>query len=348
MEISVLAAGTGDSILIAFEDEQGLLRHILVDGGDCPTGYNTGLRARVRDLAAAGHRLDLVVVTHQDRDHIQGIRWLLDDARSGAFDVAPDRLFGDFWFNGPKLVRHVLQPQAKPADISLRDAASLEASLGAVASRLDWRGGGTVAVPSETVMFGARLTVLSPTNVELLALAHHHPEVSRAADHNMSIDCLLARYREEQSEKLDSGRSNATSIAFLIEHNGASALMLGDAVPSVLDDSLERLLLRRGMSHLEVDAIKLSHHASQHNLSRRFLAMVHSRRYIVSTNGRRHHHPHKATLAKVLAEARTERSVFYFNYEHVMKSLGCTAGEMFAHRFSCVGPGSSEACELML
>ena len=75
IEIEVLPANEGDCILITIENED---MHILIDGGTAET-YRNYLRSRLIQLRNEGKKIDLLIVTHIDNDHIGGIIELLKE-----------------------------------------------------------------------------------------------------------------------------------------------------------------------------------------------------------------------------------------------------------------------------
>jgi len=73
IKITMLPAKAGDCILIEFLKEN---YHILIDGGYADTYYNY-LKDILADLSAKGKRIQLLVITHIDADHIRGIQAFL-------------------------------------------------------------------------------------------------------------------------------------------------------------------------------------------------------------------------------------------------------------------------------
>lgn len=69
IEVELLPANEGDCILITIIKED---IHILIDGGTSDT-YRNCLRERLIQLKKQGKRIDLLIVTHIDNDHIGGI-----------------------------------------------------------------------------------------------------------------------------------------------------------------------------------------------------------------------------------------------------------------------------------
>lgn len=89
--IEMLPAAHGDCLWIEYgvgEDA----RRILIDGGPAVT-YKS-LRERILHLPEGERRIDLLVVTHIDADHIEGVIRLLQDAEDLELSI------GRIWFNG--------------------------------------------------------------------------------------------------------------------------------------------------------------------------------------------------------------------------------------------------------
>lgn len=112
MKVKFLPAFNGDSILITFMDNENQERNILIDGGT-PKTYdflvNSRGKTKIEDLKTVlkkiskkGSKIDLLILTHIDEDHIGGLlRWFSLDK------LAPD-LIGKIWFNSAKLIAEKL------------------------------------------------------------------------------------------------------------------------------------------------------------------------------------------------------------------------------------------------
>ena len=94
IEIVMFPAGSGDCILLHFIKEH---FRILIDGGYVYT-FNNYLKTYLERLGKMGESIDLLIVTHIDRDHINGIKKFLKvngDAKH------PNIIFvKEIWFNG--------------------------------------------------------------------------------------------------------------------------------------------------------------------------------------------------------------------------------------------------------
>ena len=139
---------------------------------------------------------------------------------------------------------------------------------------------------------------------------------------------------------LDSTIENRVSIALLIELNGKSILFLGDANPDIVEDSVKKLLMFRGIEKLKVDVFKLAHHASHRSLSLSLMALIHSNCFVISTNGKKSNLPNKLTFAKILnRESKNgELDNFIFNYDEVMNNLKFSEDDTKDFYFRCLKP----------
>ena len=168
--IEMLPAAHGDSLWITYGSPDDA-RYILIDGGIRYTYKN--LRERILALPPDHRRLELLIITHVDADHIEGCIRLLQDKKLG-LDIR------EIWFNG--------QPQLDglpdPARIDMLGAKQGE-FLGALirqyetqAGRSVWNssfGGKAVMVPDTGDLIskdinGLKLTIVSPGLDQLLEL----------------------------------------------------------------------------------------------------------------------------------------------------------------------------------
>lgn len=118
----------------------------------------------------------------------------------------------------------------------------------------------------------------------------------------------------------DKAEANGSSIAFLMEYKDPEderekkCLMTGDAFPSVIKKSLERLPSYDG-SKIKVDLLKVSHHGSRNNTSEDLLKLLNCTHYLFSSSGQKFYHPDKDAVARVLIHGRGQsKPQLYFNY----------------------------------
>jgi hypothetical protein len=353
--VELLPAKHGDAIWIEYS-AAGSTRRMLVDGG--PIGAYDALEARVRRVPKNERLLELLVVTHVDSDHIEGIIKLLDQPQLGL------RL-RDLWFNGWTQLTWPLFDE--PATRSPMHGSFLEVRIRDHAQPWNrWFGGRAVmasrtALPVVDLDGGCRVTVLSPNAKRLESL---RTAWERAAaqldvmpdDLDFFAERLLAarRYRDASEatadpgvpqaafpRRLDPSVANGSSIALLVEFEGRSCLLLGDAHASVLEASIRQLLANRGQDRLHVDAVKASHHGSAANLSAPLLALLDAEMFLFSTNSEHHGHPDESAIELVLRSARRPPTLV-FNYRTRKTGIWGEASRLKQYGHQVVYPDPGE------
>jgi hypothetical protein len=145
----------------------------------------------------------------------------------------------------------------------------------------------------------------------------------------------------------DQAVPNGSSIAFLAEYAGKSALFLADAHPDAVVASLKRLCKERGVKRLKVDAVKVSHHGSKGNTNDALLGLVESPRWLISTNGDQFKHPDKPCIARILKLARPEALYFNYRSEYTKPWLAAASQKKHGYR-AIVRPASATTLEVGL
>jgi beta-lactamase superfamily II metal-dependent hydrolase len=339
MILQCFKAGNGDAILIQLADRLGIRRNILVDCGNLRSAFSENLSDYISKNIVPNEQIDLFIVTHPDQDHIKGALYLLDTINTGGSALRSQHL-PQIWFNS----RKTLTINNPTFDISADDMLKLERKLEKLDSSTWYK---RITTGFEVDLYGAKITVLSPSNDTLAKYTHKYRDCdldvgSTESDYAEGIRELFKKewdYAQSGNEYLDEKLENAVSIAFLVEHNGKSVLTLGDATPTIVDFAIKQLIDSRGIPHLAVDAIKLSHHGSRKSLSMNFLKMVRCHNYILCTNGKKSNLPNKSTIAKLLLHPTRDRSKMvnlFFNYSDVIASLNFSEEEYHEFNFSCI------------
>ena len=336
--VEMLPARHGDAILLSWGTDR---RHwMLIDGG--PAGAYDEVTARLADVAKEGG-LDLLVLTHVDGDHIEGLLLLCNDASLGL-------PMGNVWFNGSaQLVDELgeLQGEMLSALLARRE--------------LPWNelfGGRAIAVrdgaslPVHDLPGGLRLTVLGPDVATLATLRDAWIAACEEANLQFgSVEEGLAllqsrRYLNPdesyvgadegylgEAEQLDVDElagatvtkdyslANKSSIVLLAEYGEASVLLAGDATPGALAPAVRRLLDERRLEKLSLSAFKLPHHGSAANVTADVLALAPADHYLFSSDGTsRSRHPDASAVARVLVGATAPPNLI-FNYRTEQNSI---------------------------
>ncbi len=181
--IEMLPAAHGDCLWIEYGTGREVHR-ILIDGGPAHT-YPT-LRERILHLPAGERRFDLLVITHIDADHIEGIIRLLLDAET------LDCHFERIWFNGRDQLNAVPDPAGEAlggvqgeylgmliADYEQRTGTQVW-NLG-LPGRLAAIDRKDATLPTVGLPGDCRLTLLSPDHDRLLDLKDNWAKELKAA-----------------------------------------------------------------------------------------------------------------------------------------------------------------------
>ena len=328
--ITALPAQEGDALLVECRTPATFFT-MLIDGG------RAAAEPDIRTALKSVGRLDLLVVSHIDLDHIEGaVRLLQND---------PPVRVGEIWFNG---LTHLTGGTVPPSfrDLAPSDGVELTAEIGRL--KIPWNlafGHGPVCVPHEGVVirkdFGpVALHVLSPDSARLRALA----QGSRAWLEDVQAPARRSRFRslgetaEPDVEALaaapdrnDTASPNGTSIAFLMEFKDWRFLFTADAHPRIVAAGLRGLGATEA-DPLPIDLMKVSHHGSRENTTAELLKLVKCTRFLVSGNGAHATRPHDETLAKIIM-ANHEHKVIGFNYEHAAAARWASASLQDKHGF---------------
>jgi hypothetical protein len=326
--IEMLPAENGDCLWIEYGDPD-RPRRVLIDCGAKSAAKALG--TRIKELGTSEEaKFELFVLTHIDSDHITGAIPLFADA-----DVSGQ--FKDIWFNGWRQVSQFL---------SIRQGEEFSRLL----ENLPWNRAVTAkgakypapivissdeALPTFTLPGGLSLTLLSPGAGQLKSLGRNwqkallelEPEkalLGRKGAPPPVTDFAafdLASLAGTKPKK-DPSVPNGSSIALLLEFEGRSMLLTGDAHAHVLAKSIKSLQLARGKEgeKLKLDALKLSHHGSGNATTIELLELLDCPRYLVSSNGNIFYHPDREAIARVILHGG-ESPTLCFNYRSTLNGL---------------------------
>jgi len=306
-------AGCGDSILVSTDDGT----NILIDGGVLST-YQDEISYRLDDI----DKLDLVVVTHIDNDHICGVMELLNDK-----------------YNSPKIKKFWFNMASKEMMFNSNSNNEIGQGQGSLFTHfisklqipymnniyLDENQKNNIFYISSDI----KITLLSPFEKDLEKLREkwNNNEVLRDCNgRNVEIGGTNRPVDRRELNKLydikfglETSSTNKTSIAFILEYEDKKFLLLADADIRVVNNQLKKLGYSKS-NKLSVEFVKLSHHGSKKNINSEFLDLIETDTFMTLTDGThpnnsKYKHPDKETYALILNHAdRAENINFYFNY----------------------------------
>jgi beta-lactamase superfamily II metal-dependent hydrolase len=335
MRYEFLPAFKGDCFLIhGGTEEEPVL--ILVDGGPSGT-YEQHLRKRLMTLREERGLddytplvIDLVIVSHVDDDHINGVidlfQEMFDRAKAGdpplfqvrglwhnSFDeilgndevTAEAAQFGAASF--APLMEEAEEHEAFDAGLILQSVSqghvlrelALSQELGiALNPGFD----GLIKTKEGEVTAheygGITLTVVGPRPAELAELQKTHDEWledQKANGKPVTPGSILQSLTDESV-------ANLSSIVLLAQRDGRTALLTGDARSDFVLKGLEEIGLVAPGGTFEVDLLKMPHHGSDRNVDEDFLTRVTAPCYLFTGNGE-HGNPERGTF-QMLATSR--------------------------------------------
>ena len=345
MEIQFLPARFGDAIIVDYETN-GEKRRFLIDGG------TRGTRHDIRKVLQDGlTHLELVVVSHIDRDHIEGVLAMLEEADPG-FTTR------DFWFNAWD---HLPKVGGETFSVEQGERLSKLLRETPVPWNKDFNGKAVKIadagdLPVVDLDGDMKLTLLGPTHQNLLDLAPEWEKEVR--DANLDPDFELEENDEEPvpgQESFDvvdipdvaalantpftddDTNANRSSIAFIAEHDGKRVMFAGDACVETLLDGLERFAPGEVV---ELDLVKIPHHGSPHNISKDLIDKIDCPRWVFSSNGSIFHHPKKEAVARVVEFVDSPEIIF--NYRSDENAIWRESAVQNLHGYTVLCPEEGE------
>ncbi|HUP22967.1 MAG TPA: hypothetical protein VNB06_08505, partial [Thermoanaerobaculia bacterium] len=315
--VRMIQARFGDCLLLEY-GSPATPRFLLVDGGPSDT-FEDHLRAELEVVAGDGHRLDLAMLSHVDKDHVVGLLDLLARLRA---DDATDpsgasRLIGidGLWHNSFARsidVDGALAPRLRAATTNAASVLAMEAIQGVAEGHALRLAAQTLALPinggfpddlicvddapGALVLDNLSLSVVGPTRANLDKL---HDEWETWLD---AHEEAVASGDPAVLANSDQSIPNLSSIMVLAEADQKKLLLTGDGRSDHLLKGLEQAGLLDATGRFHVDALKVPHHGSDRNATRTFFRKVTADRYLISANGR-DDNPDFATLTWIVEEA---------------------------------------------
>lgn len=319
--VRVVDIGPGLCVVISVPGGHGML----YDAG--PPGGRRCIAA-VRELVPSG-RIDLVVLSHSDNDHISMLPYLLADLRDRRGGVVP-RLYT------ATTIIHPGDPRG-PALVPVRNTIAEQARLGAqifnlreLAQRTRGRRSQTQLRPGDNFVIGA----------------------GRAT--------FIAGWGDgHQTEGLGETPltggplNNALSTVIRFEYGGHSVLLTGDTVGRMINDPpetceyAERIMVSRAATvPIDSDVLIGQHHGADNGSSTCFIREV-SPTYVVFSAGRKHGHPTQAAVNR-LTDPSLPRPVALADIFRTDRGDNPGPREMTAGSGLCPDPTGDDDVEIRL
>jgi len=338
--LDVRRARKGDCLIVHYgsKTEPGLM---LIDGGPADV-YKPFLKPRLAEIrkargltANATLPVDLLMVSHIDDDHINGVLELtkeliqtegppalkINGLWHNTFDDIignnPDKLraavtasFGTASLSGEPEEVEGLDPEAAKVLASVDQGFRLRDDSRALKLRLNPQLKGKLVLAKKNAKpvdmgKGLKFTIIGPMNDEVLALQQAHDE-------------FLEKHQGKKSEAslaafTDTSVPNLSSLVVLAEVGGKRMLLTGDARGDKVLEGLELAGLLKKDGKIHVDIFKCPHHGSKRNNDPISFRRITADHYVFSGNGQ-HGNPARETLEMLWGERGDEKYTVHLTY----------------------------------
>lgn len=300
MELIVIQAHFGDCLLLKYNRPEA--KYILIDGGP-DTVYNEHLKNELKKVVGKKGKLEAVIISHVDNDHIVGVLDFFVDLKAQRDNgEEPFMEIGQLWLNTftetidrdqqlSRRLESVLSVQGLRTVMSDTNIVLQGVSEGQQLTRV----AGDLGIPvnpgtpgsffsvennTREIKFGPiSFTVVGPTADNLDALRIEWGKwVKKNEDR-------IARGKFKLAANSDKSVPNISSIMLLAEAGGKTILLTGDCRSDHLLDGLEARDLLDDGGKYHVDVLKVQHHGSNRNATKTFFQDVTADTYVISADG---------------------------------------------------------------
>jgi beta-lactamase superfamily II metal-dependent hydrolase len=326
LKLVIIQAEYGDCLMLQSSDG-GNSTSVLIDGGPSQT-YEKNLKPTL-DMIVTSKKLDLVILSHIDNDHVLGLLDLFEaikkDKESGGSEVLK---VSGLWHNtfsnlirsnngANKLMRNIFSSNqffgvgnnSKIDELPVlsalkgisegRDLTNLAQTLN-IPINSQFGGDLIVTKKGDAVvkLQNLKFYILGPTqkNLEKLRKIWDSWVKSHAQVGDTPKDY-------EALKILDASITNLSSLMFMVESEGKKLLFTGDGLGRDILDLLSEKQMLNSEGRLHVNILKVPHHGSERNISEQFFDTITADVYIISANGR-DDNPSFLTLTWIIETAK--------------------------------------------
>ncbi len=321
----------GDCLIVRYLDKEDNERLWIIDGGpraakvngETISVWNHVLLPRLKQINSVRPlSVDLGMVSHIDDDHINGMERLTADLIA-AQPHLQDVKFKRFWFNSFDEIVGPLPAGVRPASSGAVPAELIDATSGMLAlDGLDHDGeailqsvgqgmqlatnlrslslagntpfNGLISAKKEQnalLLDDAAITVLGPVQNRLDRLRTDWLKALSKPSKPARVAALQKLFAS--NSQLDSSVPNLSSIVVLVEINGKTMLLTGDARGDDIVSAWTELGLPD--ERRTIDLLKMPHHGSFANSPENFLRFFEASHYVFSADGK-HENPDPPVL----------------------------------------------------
>jgi beta-lactamase superfamily II metal-dependent hydrolase len=320
LKLRIVQAKFGDCFILEYGTPSSP-RYMLIDGGPKGT-YGDHLEGELLKISNSGGKLDLVLVSHVDNDHIYGVLELTNKLVSqqktktikikslwhNAFNKTIDKnndiqqRFNSLmersyslWSTRSASLSNVITRGISEGEDLEKNAEELHLEINeGFPQKLI-----CVDDAPESKVFGnLRMRIVGPTRKNLDKLREEWYEYLQKEEAKITRAVALRKID-------DRSVPNRSSIMVLAEAHGKRILLTGDGRGDHLCDGLEHVGLLRPGQNLHVDILKVPHHGSNRNTDQDFYRKITADKYIISADGT-DDNPDLETLENIVKVAKEQ------------------------------------------
>lgn len=257
IEIEVQKAFQGDCIWVRCIGKKNV--NIVIDAG--PSKFKRGFKELIKKINGNKERIDLLIFSHVDDDHIKGcIPYLQNES---------EKIIDRVWINGVGISVYSNMQEHSTNNVS--NLVSLIKEIGIDIDVLIFEG-------KKYSFDEVVIKVIGPTEKEVFDVAKEIKDGNNLQEHSSdlflgNIDDVIDVY------KSDTSKTNRASIIIVVEFENKKMLFLGD---STSENILRAINKYCSCDRFEI--VKLPHHGSPRNISRNLIKQIKSEKFIISTN----------------------------------------------------------------
>jgi len=385
IKIKMYKANEGDAFLVSFNNYD---INILIDMG-LESTYQNSIKKDLLKLKSKGKKIDLLIITHIDNDHVTGAVNFIKENGVGRSIIDVDEIWHNSYrhlqFNKLKekiskeetSALETIKKQNKQfskndglSDIGVEEGVTLASLL--YQYKYNWNtsfNNNAVSTENgnEINLKGIKFILLSPNRLKLERLAkvwlaklesifydfkisddkifddafelfmQNQSDNDIAEFNDISSTEVFNLYELAKIEEKENSATNGSSIAFIMEHDEKKLLFLADAHENIIYENLKNL--KDNHYNMNFEAVKISHHGSNKNISKRLLQLFDSKRFLISSDGKKNNHPDLESIAKIVLKESKNKKELYFNYDNIrlnfFKDPSLKKVHKYNMKFSC-------------
>ena len=279
----------------------------LIDGGPYQT-FEKHIKPTLQKLPL-NRKLDLIVLSHIDNDHIIGLLDLLEDIKTEREKGHKELIkIGKLWHNSfadifqsdvelKTLFKHTFLSEILKPKEQAKEKKSIVASL--IMKGFQQGTDLTQLAKSLKIKINPGFKKLIFINETAISIRPKNITFQILGPTKKNLDKLKEEWKDWLAKKrpiieseigilqiLDKSVPNLASIVFLTEIGNRKILFTGDGIGEDILKVLSQNRMLDSNGKLHVDILKVPHHGSDRNVSIKFFDTVHASYYIISANGR--------------------------------------------------------------